>query len=296
MRASAGYPILANAPEALTEANYSNNRALGLNSLRIGVKTTAVGKTPEQQLAVVDQVVAFAEAHNQYIILGEFDATPGDWGNTRPASKATSLAFWEAAAPRYADNHRVIFEQCNEPSGNGNLADLMNPDGSPTALQQDLHDVFLTIRGLAPNSVVIMGAHANFRYSGGAAGYLTFKNTLDAMGGFSWSNTAFGFHWYNQTEVFGLTNMSAVDHGIAAITAVKAVMPLACTETNWFVEVPQREVLVNSLDYLEDMDIAWVLLRRPGQTIPHNSTILTDAYLDNKIAEMIGKGYTFPVE
>lgn len=296
MRSSAGYTILGTAVEATRAANYANNRALGLNTLRIGVKTASVGRTPQQQFGYIDTAVALAEEHNQYIMLLEADATPGDWATGRPASKATSLAFWEAMAPRYADNHRVIFEQVNEPSGNGNLAELMNNDFTPTALQEDLHDVFLAMRALAPNTVIILASHANFRYSGGAAGYINFKGTLDGMGGINWTKTAFGFHWYNQTEVLGLSAMNATDHGVAGITAIREVMPLAMTETNWFVEVPEREPLVNSADYCEDMGIAWVILRRPGQTSPANSSILAPAYLDNKIADLLGKNYVIPVE
>lgn len=294
LRASAGYVIQAGAGESLTEAHYINNQALGLNAIRLGVKTTSVGRTPAQQCAIIDQVVALAAAHGQNVILLEADAAPGDWASTRPASKATSMAFWSEAAPRYKNALNVIYEQCNEPSGNGLLSDLKTAGNAPTALQNDLHDVFLTMRAGAPDTAIIMGAHANLRATGGAADYIAFKGTLDGMGGVDWSKTALGFHWYNQTEVIGLTDMSATDHGVAAMTAIKAVMPLACTETNWFVEVPVREILVNALDYLELMRIMWVLLRRPGQTTPHNSALLTDAYLDNKMLDLAAKGFIIP--
>jgi hypothetical protein len=77
-----------------------------------------VDPTPYRQL--VDQVISKAEAHNAYVML---TAWGSDLGNVyalptmHDLPDASTTAFWQDAASRYANRSAVLFDPFNEPHG-----------------------------------------------------------------------------------------------------------------------------------------------------------------------------------
>jgi hypothetical protein len=77
-----------------------------------------VDPTPYRQL--VDQIISKAEAHNAYVMLAAWGS---DLGNpyAQPAMHdlpdASTTAFWQDAAARYANRAAVLFDPFNEPHG-----------------------------------------------------------------------------------------------------------------------------------------------------------------------------------
>ena len=291
IRSGASVMVTGSARDATNPAVWDAARALGLNTMRVGVKTTNAGKIVAQQLSVIDQVVEIARAQRMYVMLLFGNAPPGEFASD-VVHRDNAIAFWKAAAPRYAKKANVFYELVNEPEKWGNVVNWIGPapNNTPTRVFEWIRQVYDATRAGAPDTVILLPSVANLQSFNGARRYVDILRKFEQMGPVNWSKTVWSFHYYNGTVSLGVNNNSAKDGGRAALSYIKARYPILCTETNWWME-PPRSVLINGLEALEDVQVGWTLLRRPNQTTPPASPSM-----EEKLTAMRKAGRVIPVE
>lgn len=286
-------------------------RALGVNAVRVGVLRGT--RTMAQVFASLDQVVEAARSNRCYVMIGNPDALgtpkPGAWGDNIATNKANSIDFWGPTADRYKDEPHVFYEMLNEPERWGAYTNYSSSTGVPTALTIALRDVFNVMRASAPNTVLLAPTAANIDASGGVAQYIKAIQAWESLGAVDWSKACWSYHGYNSTHRMQVSSKytaapgdaitPAPDMGRAALEWLRERYPIVCTETNWWMEAA-RDVLIDSLDAHEDVQVAWSLMRHPFQTAA--SSFSDELFapgnkpLDHKIDQLRTRGYNIPVE
>lgn len=277
-------------------ATWAAGRALGLNGIRVGFNVGA--KTLSETAANLDLIIDAARNNRMYVMLCNAETSPGTWGDNIAANRARQIEIWSFMAARYKDEQHVFYEQLNEPEAWGLWSHYANASAVPTALLVALRDVYNVIRAAAPDTVVLLPSPANLQATGGAAQYIHAIQGFETLGPVDWDHTVWSFHYYNQTMVLGVNNGSATDGGRAGLAWLSARYPIACTETNWWMESP-RAVLIDGLDAMEDAAVGHCLMSRPGQTGTSPNPFPGDLFPDpiaNKYAQLRARGYVIPVE
>lgn len=299
IRAGAAVTIInGNGAQSVIASTWDDARALGLNCMRVGVRIGT--STLSATLLKIDTAVELARTRRMYVMLGYFEAVPGGWDDSVTANTAAWNTFWGTVAPRYKDSPHVFYEMVNEPtSGGPSWGDVSQ---FTTAVRDGIRSIFDTMRSGAPNTVILWPSVANLSPSSASVkGLIADMGTRGNGQPVDYTKACWSFHYYGGetslgTSHFPITSGTATDGGRAGMLNLKASYPLIMTETNWFQDSPPREWLVDALDLLEDIEIGWTLLRRPGQTSPANSAILGPLYLENKIAQLRSRGFSIPVE
>lgn len=299
-------------PATKTTAMWQAIRALGCNGARVGFD---LGTRPLSALfANLDAIVAAARNNRGYVMLCNTYFAPGTFDDAITANRNTLMEQWPPIAARYAGEPHVFFETLNEPDavGWGRYDQYGSTANVPTKLLIAVRDVYNVIRANAPDSLVLMPSPANLLANGGAQQYIHAIKALENIGPVDWSKTAWSFHYYNKSFVLGVTNITATDGGRAGIRWLADRFPLICTETNWWMETNRRP-LIDGLDALEDIKIAWSLMTAPGATTPKPDPIdpsktieeewppeialyTGDGYLIRKVNQLRGRGFVIPVE
>jgi hypothetical protein len=140
--------------------------------------------TLAQQIATFDGMVAAASQSGMYLIIDEHSGTTIATGRTDWAKNHT---FWQAMAPRYANNPNVIYELKNEP-------DYTTRSNGQTLAQNEI-DSHKIIRSAAPNTIIIMNSLACPTFDVGEAGVISLLQTEQA-GGVDFSKAVAGYHAY----------------------------------------------------------------------------------------------------
>jgi hypothetical protein len=271
-------------------------RSIGLNGIRVGFSVGA--KTLSATAAMIDPCVDAARNNRMYVMLCNAETAPGTWDDNIPVNKAKQIENWSFMADRYKNEPHVFYEQVNEPEAWGLYSHYANAAAVPTALLVALRDVYNVIRAAAPDTVVLLPSPANLQATGGAAQYINAIKGFETLGPVDWGKTVWSFHYYNQTGALGVNNDDATDGGRAGLTWLRERYPIACTETNWWME-PPRAVLIDGLDAMEDSGVGHCLMRGPGQTGTSPNPFAGDLFPDplaNKYAQLRARGYVIPVE
>lgn len=206
-------------------------RNLGINVIRLGVKTTAIGRTVDQQLPGIDKVVNLASQNNMYVMINN-SVDPGRY------DLPSLTAFWRAVAGRYKDRTNVFYEMTNEPVA-------WFPKDYTTKHIADLKGVYNIMRSAAPNTHIVLFTFANLD-NGPAA-----VSTIAKMQGIDYTKASVGFHHYKTNE--------------AAVTYTKAYYPLLMTETNhWNPDAAARLTTVSTLRLYEKLKLGWFSLDGKG--------------------------------
>lgn len=299
LRTDTGLPMRSgrfsgDAAAATDAAVWAQARALGLNTMRCGFK---VGN---QSLATVharlDKIVDAARNNRMYVLLCNAETSPAAWEDNIAANKAKQIENWTSVAARYKDETHVFYDQINEPEGWGLWSHYAANATTPTDLLIALREVHDVIRSNAPDTVALMPSAANLQASGGAQQYVNAIRAFESIGPVDWTRTVWSFHYYNQTRLLGVNNNSATDGGRAGLAWLKAQYPIVCTETNWFIDKPPREWLVDAADAMEDAGVGWAIMRYPGQTGDTPSSLLGPDFIVNKVNQLRDRGYVIPVE
>ncbi len=263
----------------LTNPNYSTSPAhwkmlhdLGINAVRLDVKTAQIGKTTLQQLPELDKAVNLAAANKMYIMI-KSSMKPGGY------NLASLREFWTIAAPRYKDRTHVIYEVTNEPvSGGPRWGDA---DQWTDKVLTDLGGIYAIMRKGAPNTHITIFSTPNLSDSPNA--YPKSCNTWKALaakakGGVDWSKTSISFHHYIGTEEFGEANLKCL----------KASYPLLMTETNYWNDDAAAQNNDKTVHRLyEKLGISWFSLDGKGSA----------NYLKNDIIpDLRAQGYKINVE
>jgi Cellulase (glycosyl hydrolase family 5) len=126
-------------------------------------------QTLDQALGLVDQEVALAAQTGMYVLL--------DYHGNGNLNQADTTDFWNAAAPRYANNTNVIYEFWNEPTRGGSADPSFEGNG------------FLQLRAAAPNTPVVLWSvdNPNTWMNGSLAQQTT---------GAAWPPALYGWHGY----------------------------------------------------------------------------------------------------
>ena len=229
-------------PEAtaftLREESWREVRSLGLNTVRLcWVDPWYANRgydhwTVAEALPKLDAAVANAKATDTTVILnyqpvGEFQNGNRDFTRLR--------AFWEAVAPRYADEPRVIYEIVNEPAFD--QAVYFDP-----AFRGPLLDIYRQIRRDAPDRHVLAFSVNSIDHE--------LTRIVDAYADeLDWDRTTVAFHLYG---------------GGGTTERVRTLLrsyPAICTETDY----PGTHPYVHRLDgreltiqNCEDLGVSWV--------------------------------------
>ncbi len=289
-------------------SQWAANRALGLNCMRVGVNSDGATLPLNTLLTRIDTAVAASRNNRMYMMLGYFAAVPGAFKDNTPGNRDKWLTFWNAAAPRYANETHVLYELVNEPERWGQVGNYAASPTQPTALMIALRAVFNAMRTGAPNTISLAPSCANIDAGGGMVQYIRAIQAWESLGAVDWTKTLWTYHGYNQTHrmqvnsKFGTDAITlAPDAGRAALTWLKERYPIVCTETNWWMEAARKN-LIDILDVHEELQIGWALLRRAGQTTPDGSQHnqgpwpLAPLFLENKIAQLRARSFNIPVE
>ncbi len=182
-------------PPCNQPAVWAAYRALGLNVVRLGVKTDAdgAGRALADQLPFLDAAVECAWDARMYVMI-LVSINPGGY------NLAQLTEFWTAVAPRYKDRAHVFYEITNEPVGGGGY--WGQTSHWTTAKLRDLRGVFDIMRAGAPDTHICMFSTPNLYPN--AASWLTVPQQFEALGSpIDWSKTSISFHHYPGTYAFG---------------------------------------------------------------------------------------------
>lgn len=212
---------------------------LGLNAVRLGVKTGQIGRSISQQLPYIDNAVKSAAQSNMYVmIMSSKKAGSYDINELR--------TFWSVVAPRYKDNTNVLFEMANEPvSGGPHWGNVTQFTDKVIA---DLTSIYNIMRNGAPNTHIVMLTPGNIYPDCGS-----YAAMIGKFKGIDWNKTSVGFHHYNGTQKIGEPGLQCL----------RQKYPLIMTETNYWNE-PARRVLKYDLAMYEKIRMSWFSLDGKG--------------------------------
>jgi hypothetical protein len=255
----------------LARPNYSNDpafwesvHALGLNAVRLDVKTTQVGRTVQEQLPSLDKAVNLAADNDMYIMV-KTSSKPGTYDLDE------LIDFWTVVAPRYKNRTHVFFELTNEPvSGR---APWGAADQWTDEVIEDLTKVYNVMRAAAPDTHIVLFSTANLYPD-----CESYKNVIAKMKGVDWTKASVGFHHYRGTEQFG-------EKGIQCL---RQSYPLIMTETNyWMDDGAGRSTPATVLRLYEKLGISWFSLDGKGRL---------NHLRDEIIPDLRSQGYTWSLE
>lgn len=242
-------------PPCTQQAVWNAYRALGLNLVRLGVKTDAdgVGRPLAQQLPYLDAAVECAWAARMYI-MPLVSVNPGTY------NLAQLTAFWSVVAGRYKDRTHVLYEMTNEPTSGGGYWGATAHWTTPKLT--DLRSVYNIMRSGAPNTPIVLFSSTNLYPS--PTSWKTVPQTFESLGSpIDWSKALLGYHHYPGTYLFGDPN------GFGGLQAMKALgYNLLMTECNDFIwktdgnDGPSKDPRNQQQVWLwmEQNDISWVCL------------------------------------
>lgn len=225
------------------------NVNLGLNAVRLGVKTGQIGRSVEQQLAAIDNAVNSAARQNMYVMINN-SIRPGSY------DLAELQAFWSVVAPRYKDRTHVLYEMTNEPvNGGPHWGNVVQYNEKVLA---DLKVVYDIMRRGAPDTHIALFTAPNLYPDCNS-----YAAMIGRMPGVDWQKTSVGFHHYQGTQKFGA----------AGLNCLRNRYPLLMTETNYWTT---REVgnLRDALNLYEQLQISWFSLDGKGSTYRLQNEIL----------------------
>lgn len=214
---------------------------LGINVIRLGVKTKAIGRTVEQQLPGIDKVVDVARQNNMYVMINN-SVDPGRY------DLPSLTAFWRAVAPRYKYRTHVFYEMTNEPVS-------WFPKDYTARNIADLKSVYNIMRSQAPYTHIVLFTFPNLD-NGPAA-----VSKIATMSGIDYTKASVGFHHYK-------TNKEAIIY-------TKAYYPILMTETNYWVDSDAaRLTSVDTLRLYEKLKIGWFSLDGKGSATRLSNEII----------------------
>lgn len=212
---------------------------LGLNAVRLGVKTGQIGRSIAQQLSFIDNAVNSAAQNNMYVMILSSDKA----GQYNLQELKT---FWGVVAGRYKDRTHVLYEMVNEPvSGGPHWGNVPQYTGN---VMSDLKDVYDLMRREAPNTHIVMLSPGNLYPD-----CQSYAAMIGRLGAIDWSKTSVGFHHYNGTYKFGETGLQCL----------RQKYPLIMTETSYWT-APARLILKNGLATYEKIRMSWFSLDGKG--------------------------------
>lgn len=265
-------------PPCNQQSIWDHYRSLGLNVVRLGVKTDAdgTGRAIAAQLPFLDAAVECAWNSRMYIMI-LVSIAPGSY------NLAQLTAFWTAVAARYKDRTHVFYEITNEPVSGGGYWGAA-PQWTAAKLA-DLRSVYDIMRSGAPNTHIGMFCTTNLAPT--PAAWRVVVQNFEALGPVDWLRTSVNFHYYAGTYAFGDPN------GFSGLAAMQSYgYPLFMSECNDFIGDGPSSDPRNSQQvwlWLEQAGISWVCLDGKG------GDVLTQ--IEPKILPYLAaNGYPLPVE
>ena len=186
-------------PPCTQQSVWDHYRSLGLNVVRLGVKTDAdgVGRPLAQQLPYLDAAVECAWNARMYI-MPLVSITPGGY------NLAQLTSFWSTVAARYKDRTHVFYEMTNEPTSGGGYWGAAPQWTAPKLA--DFRSVYEIMRAGAPSTHVVLFSTTNLAPDPTA--WRAVPQGFDAAGSgpIDWTKASIGFHFYPGTYNFGDPN------------------------------------------------------------------------------------------
>lgn len=194
--------------------------------------TPSCSFTAAQLQTLLDEAVANASATGMYVMIDDHDECCSNQNLT------TDTSFWNAIAPRYANNTNVIYEAKNEPNY---LDTTTNYGASGTGYPGYETALYAVIRRQAPNTHIVMWT-AGGPYDVSQATELRWYSTASTI---SYVNASVGVHPYNTTSDGGCTSTTSCGPFIARLAAVQAAgYPVIMTEIVTLISnAPDQQVL-----------------------------------------------------
>lgn len=228
---------------------------LGLNAVRVDVKTVQIGKTVEEQLPYLDRAIDLASQNGMYIMF-KTSVKPGGY------DLDALMDFWRVAAPRYRNRTNVLYELTNEPVSGSPVWGAANQWTDKVI--GDLTQVYDLMRAAAPQTHIVLFTTPNL-YPDCAS----WKKVVAKMQGVDWTKASVGFHHYGGTVKFGEAN----------IECLRQSYPLVMTETNyWLDDGPSRANTPTTLRLYERLGISWFSLDGKGSFDHLQNEILPDLH------------------
>lgn len=244
-------------PPCTRQAVWDHYRSLGLNLVRLGVKTDHddAGRPLAQQLPFLDAAVECAWNARMYVMI-LVSINPGGY------NLAQLTEFWTAVAARYASRTHVLYEITNEPVGGGGY--WGQTSHWTTAKLRELRGVYDIMRAGAPDTHIMMFSSPNLYPN--AASWRAVPQQFAALGGaIDWDKTSISFHYYPGTYLFGDPN------GFGGLQQLKDYgYCLFMSECNDFIGDPPSEDPRNSQQiwlWLEQAEVSWVCLDGKGGNV-----------------------------
>lgn len=245
--------ILARPRYANDEQFWQTVRDLGLNAVRLDVKTVQIGKTVEEQLPYLDRAVDLAAKNGMYVMF-KTSVKPGSY------DLDSLIDFWRVAAPRYRNRTHVIYELTNEPVSGP--APWGNANQWTDDVIADLSKVYRLMRAAAPETHIVLFSTPNL-YPDCAS----YKDVIARMRGVDWTKASVGFHHYPGTEKFGE----------AGILCLRQSYPLMMNETNyWNPDGAARKTPRTAMRLYERIGMSWFSLDGKGSVDRLRNEILPD--------------------
>ncbi len=172
----------------------------------------------------MDEVVDIAGALGMYIIVDYHPVGGHDAGD--------AMAWWSQVAPRYQNRTHVIYEACNEPVA-------WSPQVYGPADVQFVEDSFSLIRGLAPDTPIILWSFANATTA--------MRSKVEEGTAINYSNALVGYHPYGSYSQSGVANtMSA--------------FPVMNTEVGGSESNFNSQAFIDQVADCEALGVSWILL------------------------------------
>ncbi|MFO1145795.1 MAG: cellulase family glycosylhydrolase [Rhodospirillales bacterium] len=237
-------------PPCNQQAVWNNYRSLGLNLVRLDVKTDAdgAGRAVANQIPFLDAAVDCAARARMYV-MPLVSVDPGSY------NLAQLTSFWSVVADRYKDRPHVFYEMTNEPVSGGGYWGAANHWTAEKLT--DLRGVYDIMRAAAPATHIVLFSTANLAPN--ATSWRAVPQGFEAAGGqMDWANVSIGFHYYGGTYKFGDPN------GFGGINQMRAWgYNMFMSECNDFIgdgpsNDPRNKQQV--WGWLEEAQVSWVNL------------------------------------
>jgi len=199
--------------------------------------TPSCSFTAAQLQSMLDVALANASATGMYVMIDDHDECCAN------QNVATDTSFWNAIAPRYANNTNVIYEAKNEP----NYRDTTTSYGSfGTGYPGYEASIYNVIRSQAPNTHIVMWTTSQ-PYDVSQATELGWYKAANTI---SYVNASVGVHPYNTVSGDGgCTSKTSCAPYIARLSAVQAVgYPVILTELITLTSGSPDQQLLSALD------------------------------------------------